>query len=179
MQEDQQQTEIEFLSPSLVTNITKNQDTTPQPIDVSTPNKDNDIDARLEIHQIKIIPQKQQQEEALKIINQLHQMAFRDTRYLSNAIKTERNSIIALTMCFRLGRCDPSDKFTETYKNKDVIKLYKIVTEERLTKTNTLYKIYGHIYTMKERIKLTNKTNIYKDKLNKTKLPHFNIIQQM
>ena len=31
---------------------------------------------------------------------------------------------------------------------------------------------------MKERIKLTNKTNIYKDKLNKTKLPHFNITQQ-
>ena len=104
LQEDQQQPEIGFLSPSLVTNITKNQDTTPQSIDVSTPNKDNDIDARLEIHQIKIIPQKQQQEEALKIINQLHQMAFRDTRYLSNAIKTERNSIIALAMYYRLGR---------------------------------------------------------------------------
>ena len=91
-------------------------------------------------------------------------MAFRDTRYLSNAIKTERNSIIALTMYFRLGRCDPSDKFTETYKNKDVIKLYKIVTEERLTKTNTLYKIYGHIHTMKERIKLANKTTYIKIK---------------
>ena len=54
---------------------------------------------RLEIHQIKIIPQKQQQQqEALKIINQLHQMAFYDTGYLNNATKTERHFIIALVM---------------------------------------------------------------------------------
>ena len=98
IQEEQQQPEIEFLSPSLVNNTTKNQDITPQPIDVSTPNKDYNIDMRLEIHQIKIIPQKQQQQEALKIINQLHQMAFYDTGYLNNATKTERHFIIALVM---------------------------------------------------------------------------------
>ena len=53
---------------------------------------------RLEIHQIKIIPQKQQQQEALKIINQLHQMAFYDTGNLNNATKTEKHFIIALVM---------------------------------------------------------------------------------
>ena len=37
-----------------------------------------------------------------------------------------------------------------------------------MTKTNTLYKTYGHIHTMKERIKSTNKTNIQKDKVNNT-----------
>ena len=98
IQEEQQQPEIEFLSPSLVNNTTKNQDITPQPIDVSTPNKDYNVDMGLEIHQIKIIPQKQQQQEALKIINQLHKMAFYDTGYLNNATKTERHFIIALVM---------------------------------------------------------------------------------
>ena len=39
LQEDQQQLEIAFLSASLVTNITKNQDTTPQSIDTSIDSK--------------------------------------------------------------------------------------------------------------------------------------------
>ena len=95
-------------------------------------------------------------------------MGFCDTQYLNNATKTERHSTIALAMYYRLGRFDLPNKFSETYKNKDVIKLCKIVTEERLTKTNSLYKIYEHIHTMKERIKSTNKRNIHKDQLNKT-----------
>ena len=52
-----EQPEIEFLSSSLVTDKSKNQDTTPQSIDVSTPNKETNIDERLELHQIKIVPQ--------------------------------------------------------------------------------------------------------------------------
>ena len=50
----------------------------------------------------------------------------------------------------------------EMYRNKEVIKLYKMATEERITKTNTLYKIYGHIHAMKQRI------NTAKNKINKT-----------
>ena len=65
-------------------------------------------------------------------------------------------------MYYRLGKYDPSDKFTETYRNKEVIKLYKMATEERITKTNTLYKIYGHMHAMKQRI------NTAKNKINKT-----------
>ena len=89
-------------------------------------------------------------------------MAFRDTGYLNNATKSERQMIIVLAMFNRLGKYDPSDKFTTTYKNKEVINLYKMVTEERITKTNTLYNIYGHIHTMKQRI------NKIKGKQNKT-----------
>ena len=70
-------------------------------------------------------------------------MTFRDTGYLNNATKSERQTIIALAMYYRLGKYNPSDKFTTTYRNKEVIKLYKMATEERITKTNTLYKIYG------------------------------------
>lgn len=65
----EEQPEIEFLSPSLVTDKCNNQDTTPQPIDASTPNKDTDMNERLELQQIKIVPQKQKQEEASKIVN--------------------------------------------------------------------------------------------------------------
>ena len=76
-------------------------------------------------------------------------MAFRDTGYLNNAATSERKTInekrkiIALAMYYRLGKYDPSDKFTTTYRKKEVIKLYEMATEERITKTNTLYEIYG------------------------------------
>ena len=126
---------------------------------MSTPNKDTDINERLELYQIKIVPQKQQQQQqALKIVNQLHQMAFHDTGYLNKATKIERDLIIALAMYYRLGRYDPLEKFTETYRNKEVIKLCKMVTEKRLTKTNTFYKIYGHThYETKNKITYQNK----------------------
>lgn len=142
----EEQPEIEFLSPSLVTDKCNNQDTTPQPTDASTPNKDTDMDERLELHQIKIVPQKQKQEEVSKIVNQLHKMAFHETGYLNNTTKIERLSISALAINtinkhYKLGRYNPSDKLTDTYRNKEVIKLHKIATEERLTKTNTLYKL--------------------------------------
>ena len=45
-------------------------------------------------------------------------MAFRDTGYLNNATKSERQMIIVLAMFNRLRKYDPSDKFTTTYKNK-------------------------------------------------------------
>ena len=89
-------------------------------------------------------------------------MAFCDTGYFNRATKIERQTIIALAMYYRLGKYDPSDKLTETYRNKEVIKLYKMATEERITRTNTLYEIYGHIHAMKQRINTT------RDKLNKT-----------
>lgn len=74
-------------------------------------------------------------------------MAFHETGYLNNTTKIERQSISALAINtinkhYKLGRYKPSDKLTYTYRNKEVIKLYKIVTEERLTKTNTSYKLY-------------------------------------
>lgn len=52
----QEQIQIEFLSPSLVTDKFQTQDNAPQSLNVSTPNTNSDIDERLELHQIKIVP---------------------------------------------------------------------------------------------------------------------------
>ena len=55
--------------------------------------------------------------------NQLQKMGFRDTGYLNNTLNFERNLIIALSMYYKLGRFDPSDKFIETYRNKEILRL--------------------------------------------------------
>ena len=53
-------------------------------------------------------------------------------------------------MYYKLGCFDPSDKFVETYRNKEILSLYKMISEEKLTMTNTLYKIYGYIHNINE-----------------------------
>ena len=113
IEELQQQSGKTFQSPSLIptTNFTNS---APQPVDFSIPNKTNDTDERIEIHQIKIEAQQHQQSQAIKLIDQLQKMNFRDTGCLINAYNFERNNIIAL-MYYKLGRFDPYDKFIETY----------------------------------------------------------------
>ena len=58
-------------------------------------------------------------------------MGFHDTGCLNNALNFERNYIIALSMYYKLGRFTPSDKFIEIYRNKEILRLYKMISEEK------------------------------------------------
>ena len=96
-------------------------------------------------------------------------MKFRDGQCLNNTTSTERENILALAIYYKLGKFDPSDKHIQTYKNKDIVNLYKKITEVKLTTTNTLLRIYKCIYQINIRIR--NKTKISnksKTKLTKT-----------
>ena len=157
----QDEDSISFLSPSIVTKTVAS--TTPQPLDTSTPSKDSDIETRLELHQIKLQPKEQHLTQAKKVVENLEKMNFLDTGTLTNAYEFEKHSIIALAMYYKLGRYDPSDKFVQTYKNKRVIQIYKMTSEEKLDMTHALYKIYAYLHNIKERSKPINKS-----KLNKT-----------
>lgn len=54
------------------------------------------------------------------------------TGCLTNATATEKENIIALSMYHTLGKYGPSDKHVQTYRNENIIKLYKKYTEENL-----------------------------------------------
>lgn len=58
-----------------------------------------------------------------KMATQLRRMSFQDTGRLNNATTKERENILALSMYYKLGRYDPSDKCIQTYKSKGIIKL--------------------------------------------------------
>ena len=90
-------------------------------------------------------------------------MNFLDTGTLTNAYQFEKHSIIALVMYYKLGRYDTSDKFVQTYKNKRVLQIYKITSEEKLDMKPALYKIYAYLHNIKDGTKPINKS-----KLNKT-----------
>ena len=65
-------------------------------------------------------------------------------------------------MYSRLGLYDPSNEYVINYKNKDIIKKYKTISDERPTKTNTLLKIYDFIQKIELRVdnlKIKNKSN--------------------
>ena len=135
----------EILSPSVVNNnrfqiLQKTLDTTPEAIDSSTPNS-NDIATNNDL-----IPLDQQQREIKTLATPLHKRSFMDTRCLINATKTEKERLLALAMYYCLGQYDPSDKYTQTYRNRTIINIYKKITDEKLTKTNTLLEIYQYIY---------------------------------
>ena len=68
-------------------------------------------------------------------------------------------------MYYKLGRYDPSERFIQAYKNKDILFKYKMTSEEKLNINQTLYKIYGYIHNIE--IRTRNKS--LKNKLNKTK----------
>ena len=162
--EELQQSEdsISFLSPSLVTKTTM-ASTTPQPLDTSTPTKDSDIETRLELHQIKLQLTDQHLKQAKKIVDNFEKMNFLDTGTLTNAYEFEKPSIIAWAMYYKLGRYDPFDEFLQTYKNKRVLQIYKMTSEEKLDIKHALYKIYAYLHNIKDRAKPINKS-----KLNKT-----------
>ena len=66
-------------------------------------------------------------------------------------------------MYYKLGRYDPSDKFVQTYKNKRVLQIYKMTSEEKLDMKHALYKIYAYLHNIKDGTKPINRF-----KLNKT-----------
>ena len=79
---------------------------------------------------------------ALKMTEKLATMSYRDTSFLTDATKDERNRIIALSMYYQIGRFNPSNTFLKTYSNKEVLKLVKTYTEQKLLKTNALVQTY-------------------------------------
>ena len=103
--------------------------------------------------------------EAAKMVSKLEKMRFNDTGCLNNAYRFERNYILALAMYYKMVRYDPSDRFTQTYKNKDILTKYKMISEEKIGMNQTLYKICSYMHNINTRIK--NKQN--KNKFNKTK----------
>ena len=44
-------------------------------------------------------------------------------------------------MYYSLGQYNPSIKYTQTYSKRTIIDIYKKITAEKLTKTNTLLDI--------------------------------------
>ena len=132
--------DLTFLLPSMVnTNKFHLLQLTPETINSSTLSINNDQTP--EQPTTPLIPQ-QQQPEAYQIIR-LHKRSFIDTGCLNNATTTEKENI-ALSMLQQLGKYDPSDKYVKTYRNRNIIKLYKKYTEEKLTKTNVLLRIYQY-----------------------------------
>ena len=49
-------------------------------------------------------------------------------------------------MYYKLFRFDPSDKFIQTFRKKEILRIYKMISLEKITMTNALYKIYGYIH---------------------------------
>lgn len=99
---------------------------------------------------------------------QLQCMNFRDTGCLSYATTKERENILVLSMYYKLGKYDPSNKYVKSYKNKDILNLYRKITEEILSTTNTLFKICKFIYQID--IRMQNKNKSKNKAVNKTNL---------
>ena len=68
LQQNQNEESIDFLFPSVVSKTTMT-NSTPQPLDTSTPHKEDNIDTRLELHQIKLQPQQPHLTQAKKVID--------------------------------------------------------------------------------------------------------------
>ena len=101
--------------------------------------------------------------QANKVVDNLEKMNFLDTGTLTNAYEFEKHSIIALAIYYKPGRHDPSKKFVQTYKNKRVLQIYKMTSEEKLDMKHALYKIYAYLHNIKDGTKPINRF-----KLNKT-----------
>ena len=99
---------------------------------------------------------------------QLQATNFCDIGTLTNATNDERITIIALATYNRLGIFDPSNEYFQNYKNKDILDKYKKISEERLTKMNTLLKIYDIIQKIETRVEQLTTKNRSKGK-NKNK----------
>ena len=82
----------------------------------------------------------------------LYRMNFADTGSFINATLQEKENLTALAMYYTLGNYDPSNKFVKTFRNKDTIEAYKIITEAKTTKTNTLSRIYKHLNAITNRV---------------------------
>lgn len=114
----------------------------------------------------KQIPQEKIQDTSLKMTLKLAKLNFRDTGFPANATAEEKNSIIALSMYYQLGRFDPFNKFVTKYRNKDILQLYRNITEKKMIKANALTQIYLHIHDIEQRIQLNRSKNNDKNKNN-------------
>ena len=130
--------DLQFLSPSMVVTISTK---TPQAINTSAPTIQTNPSTKPKQYNTsllnpvlynkgKIIPQQKIQETALNMTQKLAKFNYRDTGFLINATADEKNQIIALSMYYKIGRYDPSNKFITTYSNKDVLELYKQYTQK-------------------------------------------------
>lgn len=147
---------LDFLSPMIITKMTTS---TPETINTSTPeiemkstkilqptktysyNK-NILQAQILNKKGKIISQETMHDIALKMTEKLAKLSYRDTGFLTNPTKDERNHIIALTMYYQIGCFNPSNTSLKNYSNKEVLKLARTYTEQKLLKTNSLVQIY-------------------------------------
>ena len=96
----------------------------------------------------KIIKQETIHNPALKMIQRLAKLNYRDTGSLSNATDEERKQIIALSMYYQIGKFDSSNQFIRTYRDKRIINLVKQYTIEEIHKMNALTNIYIHIHIL-------------------------------
>ena len=94
-------------------------------------------------------------------------MNFVDIGSFLNATLEEKENLTALAMYYTLGDYDPSNKFIKTFRNKDTINTYKIITEAKTTKTNTLSRIYKHLNAINNRV---DQRKLAKKKRKKTHL---------
>lgn len=72
------------------------------------------------------------------MVNNLEKMNFQDTGCLNNPFVFEQNYIIALAMYYKTGRYDPSYRFIQTYWNKEILRSYKMISEEKLDMNRAL-----------------------------------------
>ena len=85
--------------------------------------------------------QQEQHQRAKTFPTRLYRMNFVDTGAFINATLEEQENLTTLAMYYTLGEYDPSNRLIKTYRNKDTIEKYKIITEVKTTKTNTLSRI--------------------------------------
>ena len=133
--------------------VTKNRyqilHSTPETIDITTPesSKPNTKETTC-----TPTPQHEQHQKAKTFAMRLYRMNFADTGSFINATLQEKENLTALAMYYTLGNYDPSNKFVKTFRNKDTIEAYKIITEAKTTKTNTLSRIYKHLNAITNRV---------------------------
>ena len=90
-------------------------------------------------------------------------MNFLDTGTLTNAYEFEKHSIWHWPCTTNLEDTIRQTNLYKHNKNKRVIQIYKMTSEEKIDMKHALYKIYAYLHNIKERTKPINKS-----KLNKT-----------
>ena len=133
--------------------VTKNgyqiPNSTPETIDVTSP-ENNEPNTK----ETAATPtlQHEQHQRAKTFTTRLYRMNFVAIGSFVNATLKEKENLTALAMYYTLGDYDPSNKFIKTFTNKDTINTYKIITEAKTTKTNTLSRIYQHLNAINNRV---------------------------
>ena len=152
-----QHSELQFMSQSMVTNNTHQvPNSTPDTFDTSTPKVNNN-------QNIRYIPINQQYQQAKTFAITLHKMNFADTGSFINATKNEIENMTALSMYYTIGKYDPLNKFTQICWNRNIISIYKTITETKVTKTNALSRLYQYIHDIS---KCIDKNKVYNIKSN-------------